>query len=35
MPLPSTPLFIAGGVAKMKPVYIIPAFLLANLPVIA
>jgi len=26
MPLPSTPLFIAGGVAKMKPVYIIPAF---------
>ena len=26
LPLPSTPLFIAGGVAKMKPVYIIPAF---------
>ena len=26
MPLPSTPLFVAGGVAKMKPVYIIPAF---------
>lgn len=26
MPLPSTPLFIAGGIAKMKPMYIIPAF---------
>ena len=26
MPLPSTPLFVAGGVAKMKPVYIIPPF---------
>jgi membrane protein DedA with SNARE-associated domain len=26
MPLPSTPLFIAGGIAKMKPLYIIPAF---------
>ena len=26
MPLPSTPLFVAGGVAKMKPVYLIPAF---------
>ncbi len=26
MPLPSTPLFIAGGMAKMKPYYIIPAF---------
>ena len=26
LPLPSTPLFIAAGVAKMKPVYIIPAF---------
>jgi membrane protein DedA with SNARE-associated domain len=26
MPLPSTPLFVAGGVARMKPIYIIPAF---------
>ena len=26
MPLPSTPLFVAGGIAKMKPAYIIPAF---------
>jgi membrane protein DedA with SNARE-associated domain len=26
MPLPSTPLFVAGGVAKMKPIYLIPAF---------
>ena len=26
MPLPSTPLFVAGGIAKMKPMYIIPAF---------
>jgi len=26
MPLPSTPLFVAGGIAKMKPIYIIPAF---------
>lgn len=26
MPLPTTPLFIAGGMAKMKPYYIIPAF---------
>lgn len=27
MPLPSTPLFVAGGIAKMKPMYIIPAFI--------
>src|SRR5436190_163599 len=27
MPLPSTPLFIAGGIAKMRPKFIIPAFL--------
>ena len=27
MPLPSTPLFIAGGMAGVKPSYIIPAFL--------
>jgi membrane protein DedA with SNARE-associated domain len=26
MPLPSTPLFVAGGIAKMKPMFIIPAF---------
>ena len=26
MPLPSTPLFVAGGVARMKPVSLIPAF---------
>ena len=26
MPLPSTPLFVAGGIAKMRPHYIIPAF---------
>lgn len=26
MPLPTTPLFIAGGMAKMKPYFIIPAF---------
>jgi uncharacterized membrane protein YdjX (TVP38/TMEM64 family) len=30
MPLPSTPLFIAGGIAKMKPLYIIPAFVLGK-----
>lgn len=26
LPLPTTPLFLAGGMAKMKPLYIIPAF---------
>jgi uncharacterized membrane protein YdjX (TVP38/TMEM64 family) len=26
MPLPTTPLFLAGGIARMKPYYIIPAF---------
>lgn len=26
LPLPTTPLFIAGGIAKIKPLYIIPAF---------
>lgn len=30
LPLPSTPLFIAGGIAKMKPYYIIPAFFLGK-----
>jgi membrane protein DedA with SNARE-associated domain len=35
MPLPSTPLFVAAGIAKMKPLYIFPAFLQANLPATA
>lgn len=26
LPLPTTPLFVAGGIAKIKPLYIIPAF---------
>ncbi|MBA2612160.1 MAG: hypothetical protein H0U95_09320 [Bacteroidetes bacterium] len=26
MPLPTTPLFVAAGIAKTKPIYIIPAF---------
>jgi membrane protein DedA with SNARE-associated domain len=30
MPLPSTPLFIAGGIARMKPYYIIPAFVVGK-----
>ena len=30
LPLPTTPLFIAGGMAKMKPYYIIPAFTLGK-----
>jgi membrane protein DedA with SNARE-associated domain len=30
MPLPSTPLFIAGGIAKMKPLYIIPGFIVGK-----
>lgn len=30
MPLPSTPLFIAGGMAKMKPFFIIPAFVVGK-----
>lgn len=30
MPLPSTPLFIAGGIAKMKPIFIIPAFVVGK-----
>jgi membrane protein YqaA with SNARE-associated domain len=34
LPLPTTPLFVAAGMAKMKPIYIIPAFLLVNLQVI-
>lgn len=31
MPMPTTPLFIAGGMAKMKPYYIIPAFFVGKL----
>lgn len=30
MPLPTTPLFLASGMAKMKPLFIIPAFLLGK-----
>ncbi len=30
MPLPTTPLFIAGGMAKMKPQYIIPPFIIGK-----
>jgi membrane protein YqaA with SNARE-associated domain len=30
LPLPTTPLFIAGGMAKMKPYYIIPAFVVGK-----
>jgi membrane protein YqaA with SNARE-associated domain len=26
MPLPSTPLFLAGGIARIKPIFLIPAF---------
>jgi hypothetical protein len=25
LPLPTTPLFVAGGMAKLKPIYIVPA----------
>jgi membrane protein DedA with SNARE-associated domain len=31
MPLPSTPLFIAGGMARMRLLYILPAFTLGKL----
>ena len=31
MPLPTTPLFIAGGMAKLTPVYIIPPFIIGKL----
>jgi membrane protein DedA with SNARE-associated domain len=31
LPMPTTPLFIAGGMAKMKPYYIIPAFFVGKL----
>jgi membrane protein YqaA with SNARE-associated domain len=30
LPLPTTPLFIAGGMAKMKPRFIIPAFIVGK-----
>jgi uncharacterized membrane protein YdjX (TVP38/TMEM64 family) len=30
LPLPTTPLFLAGGMAKMKPFYIIPAFFIGK-----
>jgi membrane protein DedA with SNARE-associated domain len=30
MPLPTTPLFIAGGMSKLKPLYIIPAFVIGK-----
>ncbi|WP_333601225.1 hypothetical protein [Flavobacterium sp.] len=30
LPLPTTPLFVAAGMAKIKPVYIIPAFFLGK-----
>ncbi len=30
MPLPTTPLFIAGGMAKLKPWHIIPAFVVGK-----
>ncbi|MEI6586451.1 MAG: hypothetical protein WCL56_10205 [Sediminibacterium sp.] len=30
LPLPTTPLFIAGGMAKMKPYLIIPAFIIGK-----
>ena len=30
LPLPTTPLFVAGGIAKVKPLYIIPAFFIGK-----
>ena len=30
LPLPTTPLFLAGGMAKLKPLYIIPAFFIGK-----
>jgi len=30
LPLPTTPLFVAGGMARIKPLYIIPAFFLGK-----
>ncbi|HET6992303.1 MAG TPA: hypothetical protein VFJ43_13300 [Bacteroidia bacterium] len=31
MPLPTTPLFIAGGMARMKPINILPPFIIGKL----
>ena len=31
MPLPTTPLFIAGGMAKLKPYHILPPFIIGKL----
>ncbi|MGZ3919790.1 MAG: hypothetical protein ACXVC7_05830 [Bacteroidia bacterium] len=31
LPLPTTPLFVAGGIARVKPLYIIPAFFVGKL----
>lgn len=31
LPLPTTPLFVAGGLARIRPVYIIPAFFAGKL----
>jgi len=31
LPLPTTPLFLAAGMAKIKPLYIIPAFFVGKL----
>ena len=30
LPLPTTPLFLAAGISKLKPVFIIPAFLIGK-----
>jgi membrane protein YqaA with SNARE-associated domain len=30
LPLPTTPLFIAGGMANLQPIYIIPAFIVGK-----
>jgi membrane protein DedA with SNARE-associated domain len=30
LPLPTTPLFVAGGMAKLKPLYIVPAFFIGK-----
>lgn len=30
LPLPTTPLFLAGGMARVKPLYIIPAFFIGK-----
>ncbi len=30
LPLPTTPLFLAAGIAKVEPIYIIPAFIIGK-----